>query len=213
MPEQFKRQDGTLSCLNLRYFSEGGKLEADQNVILNIRDGKTKTKLFANQAVFFRDIDKAMTVKGSVEVIQGKKVAVSEKGVYSQKRKELNLAGKVKAVFEKAQVMLKDKTAQSLKNPEAQKILAEKTVLTSNHLTLSTKSGDARASGSVVVTQKGKEAKADKALYNDKDETLTLTGNVYMKKENEWVKAKKVIVSVKDETFEAIGAVEAELTF
>ncbi|NQT29776.1 MAG: LPS export ABC transporter periplasmic protein LptC, partial [Candidatus Saganbacteria bacterium] len=203
---KFKRQDGTLSANHLAYFSEGGKLEANENVILNIVDGKTKTKLSASQAIFFRNIDKAMTLKGSVEAIQGKKVAISEKGIYSQKKKELNLAGGVKAVFEKAQVMLKDKTAQNLKNPGAKKILAEKTVLTSNNLTFSTKSGDARAQGAVKVIQKGKEAKADKALYNDEAETLTLTGNVYMKKENEWVKAKKVVVSVKDETFEAIGA-------
>jgi lipopolysaccharide export system protein LptA len=97
-----------------------------------------------------------------------------------------------------------------LKNTEAKKILKEKTVLTSDELIFSTRTGDARASGSVIVSQRQREAKADRAVYNDKDETLLLSGNVFLKKGKDWISCRKVIVSVKNETFEAIGSVEAE---
>ncbi len=120
------------------------------------------------------------------------------------------MKGATKAIFEKAIAILKEETARDLKNPEAKKILKEKTILTSDKLVFSTKTGDASASGSVFVSQKGREAKADHAEYNDKEEILTLTGNVFMKKGKDWVSAKKVIVTVRDETFEAEGGVEAE---
>jgi lipopolysaccharide export system protein LptA len=62
----------------------------------------------------------------------------------------------------------------------------------------------------VEVTQKGREARSETAVYDDKNETLTLTGNVHMKKAKEWISAGKVIVSVRDETFEALGSAEAQ---
>jgi len=97
-----------------------------------------------------------------------------------------------------------------LKNPEARKFLKEKTVLYADRLDLSTKTSNAKAYGSVLVVQNEKEAKADMAIYDDKEETMVLTGNVYLKKKDDWVKAEKVLVSVRNETFEAVGSVEAE---
>jgi len=205
-----RRKDATLSTDYLKYFSDDEKLAADGHVKINIIESKTKTKINTNHATFFTEMSKNMTLQGNIEVAQGKKLAVAESGIYSQRKKQLTLRGKVKAVFEKAKVLLKEETVRKLKTAEGKKILKEKTVLTSNQLIISTKTGDAQASGSVLVTQKGREAKANYAVYNDKTEIITLTGNVYLKKGKEWVKAKKVIVSVKNETFEAIGAVEAE---
>lgn len=205
-----RRKDGRLQADFLKYYSEDEKLEADGHVDINIIEGKTKTRLKANHASFYTEMSKNMDLQGNLEVAQGKKLAISNSGVYSQKRKQLTLRGKVKAIFEKAKVLLKAETVKKLKTEEGKKILKEKTILTSNQLIISTKTGDAQASGSVVVTQKGREAKANHAVYDDKTEIITLTGNVYMKKGKEWVKAKKVVVSVKNETFEAVGAVEAE---
>jgi len=61
-----------------------------------------------------------------------------------------------------------------------------------------------------MVTQKGRETRADSAVYDDKNEVLTLSGNVFIKKEEVWVQCKQVIVSIRDETFEAIGVAEAK---
>ena len=208
-----QRKDGTLKANTIKYHSAEERIEAFDNIYLDVKEGKIKTKLNANKAIFYMDMSKPMTLIGSVEVAQGKKLAVAKNAIYSQKSKNLRMTDQVKAIFEKAQAILKDDTVKKLKNKEAQEILKKKTVLTSDILVFSTKTGDATASGSVFVVQKGREAKADNAVYDESRELLTLTGNVFMKKKDEWVKAKKVIISVRRETFEAYGAVEAEFKF
>lgn len=207
---KLKRKDGYLRSDRMQYFSNEERLEADGNVDLNIREGKVETKLKSDHASFYTDLAKDMAISGNLEVVQGKKLAIGRNGIYSQEKKDLLIKGKAKAIFEKARVILKEETVQNLKGPEAKKILKQKTILTSEELVLSTRSGDAKASGSVFVAQKGREAKSEHALYDEKKETLTLFGKVYMKKGKDWVSAKKVVVSVRDETFEAFGAVEAE---
>ncbi len=207
---RLKRKDAILTSDKMQYLSRQEKLSADGNIDLNIREGSRRTKLKCDHASFFTDMARDMHLVGNLDVVQGKKIAVAGEGIYSQKRKELTMKKSVKAIFEKARAILQEKTVKNLKSREAKKILKEKTVLTSKELVFSTRSGDAKASGSVLVSLKGREAKADFAEYNEKKETLTLSGNVFMKKGTTWVKAKEVIVSVKHETFEAIGAVEAE---
>lgn len=207
---QLRRKDGVLYSKNMEYHSDSERLEADENVRLTITENKFKTVIKADHASFYTDAARDMRLKGNVDVVQGKKSAVADSALYSQPRKSLYMKGNVKAIFEKARAVLKENTAKNLRSKEAKEILKEKTILTSNELIFSTKTGDATATGSVLVTQKGREAKADRAVYNDGTEILTLTGNVYMKKDKEWVKAEKVIISAKDETFEAIGQVEAK---
>lgn len=205
-----KRKDGILNSLRMEYIGEEEELIAEKQVDLKVQEGSFKTRVKCDRASFFTNYQKDMDLKGNIEISQGKKLAIGEEGVYSQKNKTLDLKGNVKAVFEKAQIILKKESIQNLKNPEAKTILEEKTILTSEKLVLSTITGNASASGSVHVFQKGKEAKGDSAEYNEKKETLTLAGNVSMKKDADWVKCRKVVVSVKDETFEAFGQVEAE---
>ncbi len=205
------RADGDLRARRMRYLSNEEKLEAEEEVKIVIQEGRITTRINSDHASFSTDISRDMTVSGNLEVNQGKKAAVGEKGTYSQKKKELLIQGNVTAIFEKAGVFIRADTAQKLRNPEGQKILEEKTLLASDELILSTESGDARASGAVHVTQKGREARSERAVYDDAKEVLTLTGNVSMKKGEEWVSAQRVVVSVKDESVEAVGRVEAEL--
>jgi len=207
---KIRKQKETLSSDSARYFSEEEKTEADGNLRLTIKEGKTATSLKANHGISFSDPDKDMAFSGSLEVIQGKKVAVAEEGTYSRKTKELKIKGSAKVVFEKAKALLDDDTAQKLKNLEAKSILKERTILTADELTFFIRSDDAGARGNVYVSQKKREAKSDQAVYNDDRSLLTLTGNVYMKKNSEWVRAQKVLVYVKKEAFEAVGSVEAE---
>jgi len=206
---KLKRSDGVLTADQVYYYSAQEKLHADGNVDMRITQG-VKTRLMTEHTIFYSDINKDMYLFGGLEAVQGKKFAVAEKGFYSHARNNLLMKGDVHAIFEKARVILQQDSADKLRDPDVKDILKEKTILTSDELSFSTKSGDARATGNVVVTQKGREAKAKYADYDDRKEILTLTGNVAMKKQGEWVNAKKVIVSVKDETFEAVGSVEAQ---
>jgi len=205
------RPDGKLTAETMRYHGESEDLVAQGGVAVNLQEGALKTRIKSSSASFSIDMSKDMVLSGNPEVIQGKKAAVGQRAVYSQRKKELLLSGEAKAVFEKAAVILKEGTAGKLRNPEGQKILKEKTVLTAEEIVFATDSGDARATGSVHVSQKGREARSERAVYDDQNEALELTGNVHMKKEAEWVSARKVVVSVKDETFEAFGEVEAQL--
>jgi lipopolysaccharide export system protein LptA len=207
---RLERKDGVLRADSLGYFSDEERLEADGNISLDIIEGKLETSIKCDHASFFTDLNREMTLAGSLEAKQGRKLALAREGIYSQNKNELALKGEVRAIFEKAGVLLREDTGRNLKSPEAQKILKEKTFLTSEKILFSTRSGDARAFGSVFVSQKGREAKSEQAVYNEKEETLTLFGNVRMKRGKDWINAKKVIVSIKDETFEAVGAVEAE---
>jgi len=204
------RSDSTLKTEGLRYLTTEEVLTTTKEITLEVREAETTTILEAKGAEFYSDLDKDITFENGVEVLQGKKFAIANQAIYSQKSKVMLLKGKAKIVFEKANIIIKEETANKLKNPESQKSLKEKTIITADQLTFSTTTGDLKAAGSVFAYQQGKEAKSDTAIYNEKDEFITLTGNVYIKKKTDWVKAKKVIISVKDETFEAVGGVEAE---
>jgi len=204
------RSNGTLTADKLNYYSENEKLEAQNKVAVTITKNKKNTKLKCDQAIFFSDIAKPMELKGNVEVRQGKKAAVAERGTYRETEEELILSGKTRAIFEKAADIIGEDSATKLKNEEGKKLLQEKTTLTCDELVISTKNGNATARGRVDVTQKKNEAKSDLAAYEENKDLLTLTGNVLLKKQDIWVSAREVLVSIKDETFTAVGSVEAE---
>lgn len=205
-----RRKDLSLTSRELIYFSDEERLSAAGSVEARIKSEPKPSRVLADRVTFFADEKKDFSAVGNILVFQGSKTAVADQALYSQPKNKLVLKGRVKTVIEKARAILKADTAKKLKSEEGRKLLKEKTVLTSDMLEMSTKSGDAVAEGSVVVTQKGREGKAEQAVYNDKSEDITLTGNVFLKKQKEWIKCRSILVSVKDETFEAVGSVEAE---
>ncbi len=212
------RKDGLINTDTLEYSGEQEQLRLDQNTFFNLRSGKIRTKIKCRQAVMYNDPERDILLYGSLEVTQGKKLAIAREGNYSRARGGLDLRGETKTVIEKAQALLRPDTVGKLQNPDTKTILREKTVVTSNSLFFSTRTGDARATGSVEVTQRGREARSDSAVYDDKKEIITLIGNVYLKKAGpagkvDWVRCREVSISVPKETFEAVGAVEAEFKF
>ena len=212
MPQRtlITRDDLRVEANTMEYFSDQEKITANGDIKMIIRKGKNKTILSCQRSEFNTEMKEDIILSGSIEAIQGTKIAVGDEGTYSNTKKELFLKGKVKAVFEKAQVFLKDKTLHKLKNSESQSLLKSKTFITCKNLIFSNSNSDARAWDDVFITQKGKEAKAQEAFYNDDEETITMNGNVYLKKEGKWVSAQQIIISVNNETFDAIGSVEAE---
>lgn len=212
MPQRtlLTRDDLRVEANSMEYFSDQEKIIANGDIKMIIRKGKNKTIISCQHCEFNTEMKEDIILSGSIEAIQGAKAAVGDEGIYSNAKKELYLKGRVKAVFEKAQVFLKDQTLQKLKNNEAQSLLKTKTFITCKNLIFSNSNSDAKAWDTVFITQKGKEAKAQEAFYSDNEETITMNGNVYLKKEGKWVSAQQIIVSVVNETFEAIGSVEAE---
>jgi len=204
------RQDGVMSTDSMRYFGQEEKIDATGNVKLDLKHAKRQTKILANQATLYSDMDREMTFSGSLEVIQGKKAAVSDSGTYSRPANRLTMSQNVKAVFEKASAIIQSESIRKLKEKETKEMLKEKTFLTSDNFMIFTNTGNAQANGNVVVYQQKREARADQAVYDEKKETLVLTGNVSLKKVKDWVNAQQVIVSIKNKTFEASGEVKAE---
>jgi len=190
--------------------SEKVALDLDKNIATfesKSSFSREGSKLYANSATAYFDKDK-MSMSGSIEVRQKNKTVFSDNATYDDRSKSIVLTSRARAVIEKLQNMIKEKSAKKVKGEEAKKSLQEKTVITCDKLKLSTEKGDCSAYGNVIVMQKEKEAKSDEAVYNEESENIILTGHVYMKRKNDWVKANKVIVSVNNETFEAVGQVE-----
>ncbi|MFA4967898.1 MAG: LptA/OstA family protein, partial [Candidatus Margulisiibacteriota bacterium] len=204
------RKDIALSCGLMDYFAKDERMVCRDKVRSKISGKPNKTAVNCEYMELFADENKDMYALGSLEVIQGKKTAWSDHLTYNKANRRIILTGKVKTVIEKARALLKAQTIKKLDSEEQKKLLREKTLLDSDTLKLSTKNGDAKASGNVLVTQKGRQAKADSAEYSEKTESITLIGNVYLKKENQWIRCQKINISVKDEIFDAIGSVEAE---
>lgn len=214
-----KRKDISLNCEKMTYAADNEEIFAEDNIRASI-SGKEITRIKANSLKMYVDEAKNVEAKGSIEAIQGKKAAIAEEAIYNETKKTIILSRKVETVIKKGRALIKEETARQLNDKKVKGLLEEKTLQYSDTLILSTISGDYKASGNIIVKQKGpsrqglaeaeKEAKADRADYSDRHETITLTGDVYLKEKERWVKCQKVVVSVKDKTFEAIGKVEAE---
>lgn len=194
--------------------SESIDLDLDNNIAFftsTARFKEKETTLTSSTAEAFFD-DEIVNMFGSVEVLQKNKVATSAFASYHDKENQIVLSPAVTVIIDKLKNSMKQETAEKYKSDEAKQALEAKTVVTCDELTISTKTGDASARGSVHVTQGTKEAKADAAVYSESDQNIVLTGNVTMKRGDVWIKANEVIVSVDKESFEAIGQVETEFT-
>ncbi len=223
---RIKREDVSLTCRALEYRAKTEKILAQKNIRSTI-SGKEKTRIKSGYLQMYIDENKDVSISSEVEVIQGKKVCTADQAIYNKIKKEITLSGSVETIIERGSALIKEKTAQKLKDKKIKELLKNKTLQSSDTLILSTINGDYKAFGNIIVRQKGpsrrgpalprgrlaevdKKAKAERADYSDKNETITLTNNVYLKEKERWVKCQKVIISVKDKTFEASGQVEAE---
>lgn len=206
-----KRDDGKIQADSLLYSGIEEKLEASGSIFLDLRQKKIRTNVKCSQATLFNDLDKDINLSGSLEVVQGKKHSIAREGIYSKKHHFLHLSGETKTILEKAKALLNEKTVLHLKTPEVKNILREKTVVIADEISFSTNNGKADASGHVIVTQMGREAKADTAIYDEQKELITLSGNVFMRKKDEWISCQRIEISIPKEMFEAYGVTEAKL--
>lgn len=203
------RRDSDIVAETLEYFGETEALKAAGRITLRLKESRTRTLIKCDRADLSVDLDRDIDLAGSVEVAQGKKLSLAGAGTYSRRRQQLLLRDGTRTVLEKAANEIKPETARQLDSPEQKKLLRQKTVIAAREMVFSLQTGDARATGSVEVTQQGREARSDSAFYDDKLETLALSGNVHLKRGEEWLSCQQVVISVKNETFEARGVREA----
>ena len=207
---QLERSDLDLSSEAMDYNAKEEKMICNGKVRTHVRTQPSPTTVDCGHMELFTEKNNNVTASGSVELFQGKKTALGDSFTYSRLGKSITIFGKVRTVIEKGKALIKAETAGKMKSSDAKQLLAARTRLNSDRLELLTQNGDARAFGNVQVFQKGKEAKANEAVYSEKYETIDLSGKVYLKKTKQWIRCRRIIVSVKDETFDAYGSVEAE---
>jgi len=204
-----KRANAVVTTASVEYTAAAERADLPRQLHLSLKEKNILTKLKCERGTFFMDINKDISLYGSLEVTQGKKFAVADRGVYSRRQKGLLLTGRTKTILAKAGALIKPETAARLRAPRTRDILRQKTVVTADEIFFSTKTGDARAAGSVEAAQKGRVARSDQAVYNEKKGLLTLSGNVFMKEKERWLSCRQVVISIDKETFEALGVKEA----
>jgi len=175
---QIRRKDAALTADSAHYFGETGQINAFSRIHLDLTSKRIRTFVKCNQASFNDNPEKDINLNGSLEVTQGKKLAIASEGIYSKSEQGLTLKGNTRTIIEKARAILKEETVKKLNSPDVNIMLKEKTVVSADQVFFSTKTGDARSTGNVVVTQKGREAHSDSAVYDDKNEVMVLRGNV-----------------------------------
>jgi len=202
-----KAGDHIISSTTMESYYRRDLLQGTGEVNVRITKKKMVTSIRAD-GLLFSTKDYSGAMNGGVLLTQKGKIASSEALSFDDKRGTATLRSHVRVYIRKGSDILKESSIEKIKNIEAKKVLRDGVLLNSDSLRVSTRSGDALAEGSVLLLQKNKRAKADRAFYDEKTETITMTGNVHIEKEGEWIKTKKVIVSVNKETFEAVGDVE-----
>lgn len=202
-----QRKDFSLRCNEIFYEENKKSFLATGNINLKI-SGDPETKIKGDMLVFYTDEDKDVKVKNNIEAIQPKKAISSDQIIYNKTTKKILASGNVKTVFEKAKVLIKEETIKKLKGKEAKESLEEKTLLYADIFEIYTDSKNAKGWGNVKVFQKGKEAQAENAIFDEEREEIILTKNVSVNKDDEWIKCDKLIVSVTEETFTALGEIE-----
>ncbi|MCX5749044.1 MAG: hypothetical protein NTZ10_02190 [Candidatus Saganbacteria bacterium] len=202
-----KAGDYTIGATTMESYFRQDTLKAYNKVRVRVKKKAVMTDIKSDD-LSFSTKDYSGLMNGHVELTQKSKIASSDALSFDDVEQTATLIKNVRAFIKKGGHILKERTVLKIRNTEAKKIMSEGVLLNCDSLKVSTRNGNATADGKVFVIQKGKNAKADHAFYDDNKETITMTGNVHIEKEGEWIKTKKVIVYVNKETFEAFGDVE-----
>ena len=128
---------------------------------------------------------------GGVRVLQGDRVVRAERAHYVEAAGQLELLGQV--------------TVEQF--GEGPSLTGAR--LTARRLLINTRDGGMEAHSEVSVTQRGRTAIGERAVYREREQQITVTGRVQMTDEDgNTVRADRVVISLSEDTFEASGNVE-----
>lgn len=205
----FKAGGHVISAMTIESYYADDAAKALGRVLLKLNNRDKGPATVAGDMLDFSVSDYSAEITGNVKFSQKGKVSFSKFLAYDDKQRTVLLTGSVKTLISSGEAVLRSATVSRLRGEETRKRLKEGTLMNSDRLDVSMKDGNARAEGHVEVKQKTGSAKADTAVYDDNNETITMTGNVYLRKGDEWIKTDRIIVDVANERFEAKGRVES----
>jgi lipopolysaccharide transport protein LptA len=128
---------------------------------------------------------------GGVRILQGERVARAERARYVESSGRLDLEGDV--VVERF----------------GERPPLSGAGLAAHRLVVSLRDGGMDAHGGVRVTQDGRSAAGERAVYQEREQRVTVTGRVLLTDEDgNTVRADRVVILLNEESFEASGNVE-----
>ncbi|MBU6428975.1 MAG: LPS export ABC transporter periplasmic protein LptC, partial [Cyanobacteria bacterium REEB65] len=145
---------------------------------------------------------------GNVHFIQKEKNATSDHAYLDNGHNLMTMDGDVTLTQIKGDWLTRNGIVDTSKpDPERDKALAAKTIITGDHLVVDQTTNDATMTGQIVtVLQKGKKATGKRAEYHDAAQTIVLTQDVRIAKEDGgYLKADRAVFHTNTEKFEAYG--------
>jgi lipopolysaccharide assembly outer membrane protein LptD (OstA) len=145
---------------------------------------------------------------GKVVAYQKEKRAEGDHAFLNNSQDKIFMDGNVVLTQIKGEWLVREGIVDDSKpDPERDKVIKEKTVMKGDKLEIDQKTNDAVMTGKIVrVEQKGRVATSERAVYSDKDQTITMTQNVKIRRDTgDWINAEKAVFHTDSDRFEAFG--------
>lgn len=143
-----------------------------------------------------------------VVMINGQKKSWGDTAFMDHAKNTFTLDGNVKVVQINGNWLVKEGIVKADTPDEARdEALRERSTLTCDHLVVDQNTNDAVATGRIVrVEQKGKVSTSKKAVFSDKNHTITMTEDVRVQQANgDWLTATRAVFHTNSEVFEAFS--------
>ncbi len=145
---------------------------------------------------------------GKVHAYQKEKKATADHALLNNSQDKIFMDGNVVLTQIKGDWLVREGIVDDSKpDPERDKVVKDKTVMTGDKLEIDQRTNDAVMTGKIVrVEQKGRVATSERAVYSDQDQTITLTQNVKIRRDTgDWINADKAVFHTDNDRFEAFG--------
>jgi lipopolysaccharide assembly outer membrane protein LptD (OstA) len=151
---------------------------------------------------------------GKVHAYQKEKKAEGDHAFLDNAREKIFMDGHVILTQIKGDWLVREGIVDdSEPDAERDKMIKEKTVMTGDKLEIDQRTNDAVMTGKIVrVEQKGRVATSERAVYTDKDQTITMTQNVKIRRDSgDWINADKAVFHTDSDKFEAFGGQDGQV--
>ncbi len=168
---------------------------------------KEDTRIESEKMTYWTDRKDADFV-GKVHAYQKEKKAQGDHAFLNNAEDKISMDGNVTLTQIKGDWLVREGIVDDSKpDPERDKVIKDKTVMTGDKLDIDQRTNDAVMTGKIVrVEQKGRVATSERAVYADKDQTITMTQNVKIRRDTgDWINADKAIFHTDNDRFEAFG--------
>lgn len=170
---------------------------------------KERTVITCDELVYWTKRAKINTenivFKGNITVLQKEKKATGDRAEYLKRNRTIILTGNPQKLATLIQIngnwLIEEKIIDEDKSDkEQERLIKEKLTLQGEKIIIHEDTNNAEVINNVKIIQnvgtKTRESTSDKAIYVDKEQTLTLLGNVRTKRTNEdWLTSDKIVIN------------------